>query len=439
VKRVAIRPFGLAAVVAAALWGPTAWGGDAQVTRPISARDAAALLMQAGKIPEAKRVLAMLEKSDPKDNEVQFLLGMIAVRETRYADAIHRFHAILVSDPKAVRVRLELARAFFLAKDYDNAERQFRRARAGALSPAVTANIDRYLVTIRASRRWTHALSIALAPDTNVNVGPGVTSVGLYGLPFTLSPSARPRSGVGVNVAAGGEWSPPVSKNVRLRIGGQINTTDYRYAAVDDTTIAAYAGPRFFAGRWDVSPLLTGFYRLYGNRFYNEGIGGSVQTIYYPNARLGVTATVGAQQVTFTRPSGQGGLAVSGALGFVRPLSPASVLSGGVSVARQNAGLSVYANTLEQIRLGYDRDLTHGVSISIQPSYAWIDYDAAQAAFGITRRDRQLQTQVAILNRRIDVYGFTPRLAYTYTHNASSIPLYAYERHQVQMGLTRAF
>lgn len=395
--------------------------------------------MQSGHPIEARRVLDVLEKANPADNEVQFLQAMLDLRTTLYAGAIRRFRGILVRDPHAVRVRLELARAFLMAKDYDNAERQFRFARAGDLPPPVKSNIDQYLGVIRGARRWSHSVSIALAPDTNINVGPGATTVGLYGLPFTLSPDARPRSGVGINVAAGAEWTPRVSKTVRLRIGALINTTDYRSSSVDDTTVSAYAGPRFLRRQWDISPLATGFYRLYGNRFYNEAVGGSLQAIFYPNAKTGLSATIGLQAVNFRPPAGQGGLASSGSLGFFRVLSPVSVFSGVVSVARQNAGASIYANTIEQVRLGLDRDLPQGFSVSLQPSYARIDYDAAQAAFGIARRDRQMQLQLSVLNRRIDISGFTPRLAYTFTHNVSNISLYAYDRNQIQFGLTRAF
>ena len=407
--------------------------------RAISGIEAAQLLIQSNHFIDARRVLDSLEKSTPNDNEVQFLQAMLDVNAKLYSSAIHRFRGILVRDPKAVRVRLELARTFYLAKDYDNAERQFRFARAGNLPDPVTQNIDHYVAAIRGARRFTYNFSVALAPDTNINVGPTTTTVGLYGLPFTLSPDARQRSGVGINVSAGGEWSPRISKIVRGRIGVQVNTTDYRTSSVDDSTVSAYAGPRILTGRWEISPLLSGFNRWYGNRFYNRGLGGNLQTIYYPNAKTGLSATVGAQEVTFAAPAGQGGLAISGSLGFFRILSPASVLSGAVSMARQNAGLSVYANTVEQVRAGLDRDLTHGITISVQPSYARINYDAAQAAFGVPRRDRQVQMQVSILNRRIDLYGFTPRLAYTFTHNASNISLYAYDRSQVHMGLTRAF
>ena len=77
-------------------------------------------------------MLAELERANPRDDEVQFLLGMIAMEEKAYGQAIRRFRRILARRPGAVRVRLELGRAFYLAKDFDNAERQFRLARAGA-------------------------------------------------------------------------------------------------------------------------------------------------------------------------------------------------------------------------------------------------------------------------------------------------------------------
>jgi tetratricopeptide (TPR) repeat protein len=407
--------------------------------RSISEREAAQLLIQGGRFAEAKRVLVALEAKAPQDSEVQFLLGLIAVQEKHYAEAIHRFRAILVREPGVTRVRLELARAFFLAKDYDNAERQFRLARAGDLSPAAKANVDQYLYLIRQARRWTYNLSAAVVPDTNEGAGPGVNIVDLFGLPFQLSADARQHSGVGMNISAGGEYSPALTKTIRLRIGAQIDTTDYPGGEFNDTTLAAYAGPRFLTQHWDISPLATGFERWFSNRFYNQGVGGSLQATYYATPRLALTGTLGAQQVTYGPPKGQDGPTVSGSLGFLYTLDPLSAITAAMSVSRQDASLGFYANTASQIRLGYARDLPLGYSILIQPSYAGIDYDLAQAAFGVARRDRQSVIQISLLNRRIDFFGFTPRIAYTHTHNASNLALYAYDRDQAQIGLTREF
>ncbi len=424
-----------AAAASAPVAAASSGGGQ---TRQITELQAAQLLIQANRLPEARKVLADLEKRTPNDSEVQFLLGLLAVQDKDYDQAVRRFRTILAREPNAVRVRLELGRAFFLKKDWDNAERQFRFARAGNLPPAAKANVDQYLYAIRELRRWTFNFAIAAAPDTNLNAGPSTTTVDIFGLPFQLSPDARRQSGVGVSLDAGGEWSAPISERTRLRLGAQFHRTDYPGSEFDDMTVAAYAGPRFIRKRWEISPLFTGFRRWYGGQFYNEGVGGSLQAIVYPTRRLGLSVTVGGQQVTYALKD-QSGPSASGSLSFFYTLTPDSVLSGGVSVARQGANLAAYANTATQVSLGYNRDLPMGFTVSVQPSYVWLDYEAPLAAFGVSRRDRQWSLGLTVLNRRIDVLGFTPRLAYTYTHNASDISLYRYERGRAEVGLTRVF
>ena len=381
-----------------------------------------------------------LERADPGDSEVQFLLGLIAIQEKDYTEAIRRFRRILIKEPGIARVRLELARAFFLAEDYDNADRQFRLARAGDLPPAAKANIDQYLAAIRQRRRWSYNLSVAAAPNSNINAGPSATTVSLYGLPFELSQETRKQSGLGGRIDGGGEWSPPITEALHLRLGSQFGGIVYpANGAFNDMTLAGYAGPHFISSRWDVSPLITGFQQWYGNHFYNQGIGASLQLIYYPASNFGFNGVVGAQYVNYGPPAGQSGPAVSGGLGFISTLSTETAISGSVSVARQDATLPAYAYTAAQVRFSYDRDLPYGWSISIQPSYAVLDYDQALAAFGVTRRDHLWVAQVAFLNRRLDLYGFTPKIAYIYTLNSSDITIYSFNSNQITIGLTRAF
>jgi tetratricopeptide (TPR) repeat protein len=430
----------LAAGAARAQDAPATAADPPAKTQVISERDAAVLLIQAHRLTEARRVLIALERADPRDNQVQFLLGMIAMEEKAYPEAIRRFRRILAREPRSVRVRLELGRAFYLAKDYDNAERQFRLARAGDLPPTALANVDQYLFAIRQERRISTNLSLAIAPDTNLNAGPSLSAVDIFGLPFQLSSDARQRSGVGIALGVGGEWSPPISGALRLRMGAQFDGVHYPSAgAFDDMTLGVYAGPRLVYRRWDVSLLATGFERWYGRSFYNSGVGGSLQATFFATPRLGVTASLGAQQVTYRPPAGQGGPAVSGSLGGFYTASPTSVVSGGVSVSRQDAGQGVYSNTATQVQIGYFRDLPGGFSASIQPSIAHINYDAAQAGFGVPRRDRQWQLRATLLDRRIDIAGFTPKLTYVHTDNASDIGLFRYRRDQAQIGVTRSF
>ena len=437
----AVLGLGLVLAVAAPAWAQLEFKASAKPvpqTRVVTPVEAAELLIQAGRFTDAKRVLDVLEKANPSDSQVQFLLAMVEVQAKQYPAAIRRFRRILIREPGVMRVRLELARAFFLEKDYDNAERQFRFARAGDPPAAVKQNIDAFLYQIRQARRFSYNLSLAAAPDTNLNAGPSQQTVAIFGLPFQLSDQARRQSGVGVTLDTGGEWSPEITDRVHFRVGGQIHRSEYAGGEFDDMTLSAYAGPRFIGARWEISPLVTAYRRWYGNRDYNRGTGGALQATLYPTAKLGLNLGLSGQQATFVDHD-MDGPAITVSAGAFYTLTSDTVLSGSLSMAHQDARLKVYANTAWQLAFGVYRDLPHGFSASIQPSYAKIDYSDPFVAFGATRRDRQWAVQTTLLNRRIDVWGFTPRVAYTYTSNASSIPLYAYERQRVEIGFTRNF
>lgn len=91
---------------------------------------------------------------------------------------------------------------FLLKGDYDNADRQFRFARAGDIDDAVKGNVDRFLSAINRLREWT--VNVALAPDTNQNAATSASQVNIFGLPFALGQGARKTSGIGLAGDIGG-------------------------------------------------------------------------------------------------------------------------------------------------------------------------------------------------------------------------------------------
>ena len=90
-------------------------------------------------------------------------------RDGKLDEAIAAFRAILVDRPELVRVRLELAHAFFLKEEDSLARRHFEQVLAGTPPPAVAANIRRFLDIMRARRRWEAHFGLAVAPDSNLN------------------------------------------------------------------------------------------------------------------------------------------------------------------------------------------------------------------------------------------------------------------------------
>jgi outer membrane protein len=403
----------------------------------------AALLINAGRFDEAYNMLITLEKQgfkNPEDeNQAQFLLGLLGLQAKDYTSAIRHFRRILISDPKSVRVRLELGRTYYLSGDYYNAERQFRFARAGKLPPTVLANIDSYLRTIRSLKTLSYNFSLAIAPDSNLNAGPATDTITLYGLPFQLNQSAKAQSGVGLSVDTGIEWAPRLTNHLKLRTGAQLHLTQYRNTEFDDMTLSAYAGPHFTIKKWDLSLIGNAARRWYGNRVYSNSIGVGANATYFINSRLGVGTAIDLNRIYYALNSEQNGVGKNVAVNLFYTPTTASIIRASASLGRRNAKNAVYANHSQQFGLSYSHELKGGFTLGLSPNYTHIAYQAPLAAFNTTRIDRQYTAQVSVLNRRLDWGGFTPRIVYTRTHNDSSIQLYSFRRNRVEFGMTRSF
>jgi outer membrane protein len=396
-------------------------------------------LIAKGRSGEADGILKPLLAENENDPELLFLSGLIALDRNDPQRAIRAFRKILIDHPKADRVRLELARAFFLAKDYGNAERQFQFASAAHPPAAVQANIDKFLYAIRQEKTLSYSLDLSLAPDTNINGGSASREVTLYGLPFDLSDDAQRHSGVGADISANGEWAPRLGPHSRLRMGLGVQRRDYSGSTFDDMTVAAYAGPRRIAGRWDLSLLGTANRRWYGARPYDLGIGGRITATYHATPRLSVTTDLSVQSVRYDVASYMTGPLASLGETLVYALTPSSGITAKVGASRQSAEADAYSNWSGYVAGGYFRDLPAGFSTYIETSLALASYDEINPAFGVRRADFATTTMVNLLNRHIVLSRFTPRITYSFTHQHSTLPLYSFERNRVEMGLTTTF
>ncbi len=408
-------------------------------TVTISAIQAAQLLIANNRLGDAKRLLEQMGAAKPDDKETLFLLATIAVEQKDYDGAISLYRRILVREPDAERVRLDLARAFFLQGDYDNADRQFRFARAGDIEDAVKAHVDDFLAAINRLRQWSLNFSFALAPDTNQNAATSSAQVNIFGLPFALDKSARRQSGIGLAGDIGGEWSPLLDDNIKGRVGAALYRVEYGGGEFDDMTISAYGGLQFLFSNWDVSVLATGFKRWFGNQDYVSGVGGKLAADYGITSDLVVGASLGGQSVANAFIPEQSGPLWSAQLQATYVLSPSSLFQLQLGFNRQQAQTAPYSYSGVWFGGGYSQDLPYGFSTGFQPSYFITRYDAMLPAFGKPRRDDALTLAFTLLNRRFDCHGFTPRITYAFTEQHSNIPLYNFTRNQFQIGVTSLF
>lgn len=405
--------------------------------------DSAQRLMTQGQAEKARAILLALEAeriSEVADaNEVQFLLALLDVADKDYESAVHRYHRILISEPKAVRVRLELGRVYFLAGDYANAERQFLFARAGRLPPAVLKNIDKYLSAIRSLKTFAYTVSLSIASDSNINAGPATDAISLYGLPFQLSQSAKANSGIGVAIDGSVEWAPRLNKDLKWRTGAQFHRAQYGQTQFDDLIVGIFTGPHVTLKKWDFNLLGNFARRWYGDHVYADIVGAGADATYYITPRLGIGAGLNLLHFGYSQNSLQTGLGGNVAASFFYTPTTASIIRGSMAAGYQDARVSSFASRTRQFSLNYTREFKGGLTLTLTPAYTHIAYEAPLAAFNKIRVDNQFTGQLVLLHRRLDWHGFTPRIIYTYTRNDSSVSLYTFRRSRLDLGITSAF
>lgn len=396
-------------------------------------------LILLGKLLEAGQMLDQIRGKTPDAQQEKFLLGQIAILEKRYKDGIRIYRDMLNIDPGLTRVRLELAQAHFLNKDDGNARHQFELVRAGALPWAVQQKVDIYLFELRKRKKWQVTTYFAVVPDSNISGGPDQETVTIIGLPSTLSDDARETSGVGIMGAVGYDYFWRLGEKIRLKSGLRLNHTQYGKTQFNDTFLSGNLGPHFVFEKTALTFQATGYYRWFGGERYNYGVGGQIliEHIFSPRWRL--NGRFSWQELRYIENKRRNGRLYGGTVRFSYGLNSSSFASFLFGLTREETRDKSLANINWRGGLGYYKDFGKGVTLNIRPEILIRNYEEMDFFFGEIRRDRRLSTQFELVKRDWSFWGLAPLISYSYTHNASNIDLFSYNRHRVQLGVTGIF
>ena len=415
----------------------------AQESRSLTSLEQAKYLIDLGLLRDAEYVLGKFLETHPDDVEARFLEATIAAEEQRWTDAIEWYRRILAQDPELLRVRLDYSRALFEDRQDEEAEYNFRLVLPN-VPEAVAGNIYAFLNQINARKRFTYALSIGGSPDSNINAAPAINQLTLFGLPFTLSPTTRSTSGVGLIVDGSGEYRLPIAEDpsrFRLRLGGAFYRAEYfgGHAKFDDMVVRVYSGPQFLFDKGDVSLLAVANERWYGNDPYNWGYGPRAEFRYSLTDRILVQAGLEYTPDRYHTQTFQNGQLLTALATTSYVISPASAVSLITGISKEHAAAPDFSNLSYRIGIGYQRELPFGISLYLQPDLVLADYVAPSPLFGTTRRDRLVRLQLTLSKRDLRLWSFVPSLTYNFADNLSNQPLFSFVRNQLIIGLSKTF
>ena len=454
------RALALAACIAAA--APCAGTLAAPTAPPTAGLSEARALVRAGKPEQALAILRPLARGRTVHADVLFNIGIAAIvasqrpgidgdrRDALLDEAIAALHTMLVGRPGLIRVRLELARAFFLKGEDRLARRHFEQVLAGNPPAGVALNVNRFLNIMRARKRWSLRVGMALAPDTNIGAGSEeriiFIPVGGVPLPFRRNEEELTTSGIGVSAWLGGEYQYPLADRWRLRAGGDVRRREYKGSDFDQTTLAAHLGPRWLIGRGsDASLLLSGLHVWTGAGLEepsHHDIGFRVEGRHRLGPRTTVNARASWHRRAYDREDNRDGPLIDVSLGTGWVAAPTLRLDASVGWARERPEAERWRNSSRRAQVGATAALPWGFTLGGSGALRWTEWDGNWFPFvegGGERKDLTRTIRLFAHNRALTVEGFSPQVSVTQETRTTNAQAHDYERVSGELRFVRLF
>ena len=394
------------------------------------------------------RPLADPARSDITD--IRFLIGLAAMGAAKEAgdsqgeaallrEAIAALHAILVNQPQLTRVRLELARAFFLNGDDDLSKTHFERVAAGNPPAAMLANIQRFLFAIQARRRWSNFFSINLESNDNINSGTETEVIYLFGLPFQLNSDSRPRSETGIAFAMGGEYQHPLGADWRWRFGADATHGEYQGSGSDQTTVSLRSGPRWLSRTSDASAQAVVSQRWSSGSRHSTEHGVRLTARHQLSQQLGISGRAQWRISQLQRATAADEVNTEYALNSTYLFSPLLQGSAGIGLTRSRPRPQSpdSGSRGHSFNLGLGMILPQGWTAG--GNLQWSRERHRNFVPGMAERqlDRKRTGRLFVLHRGLTFFGFSPQFIITREGQKSNFGLHTYQRTRLDLRLVR--
>ena len=424
-------------------------------------------LVRNGRFDEALIILRPLARGRAIDANVLFLIGLAAIgasekpgisedaRDDLLDEAIAAFRTMLVSRPELIRVRLELARAFFLKGEDKLARPHFEQVLAGKPPAPVALNVNRFLRLMRARKRWSLSLGVALAPDSNIGAGSDERIIYINGLRFRRDQEELTSSGIGISAWVGGEeYQYPLgdpgpgsgARSWRLRAGGDVSRKEYKTSEFDQLTVSGHVGPRWLIGRSsEVSLLLSGLHHWTGSGLEepsHHDIGFRVEAKHRFNRLTTATVNASRQERRYDQRTHLDGPVTDLSVGAGWVASPTVRIHAGLGRGHERTEAERWRNSRRWVQLGATALLPWGFTVGGSGTLRWTEYEGNWFPFtadGSPRSDLTRSLRVFAHNRALTLGGFSPQVSVVQEQRTTNAQIYDYERTFGEIRFVRLF
>lgn len=402
--------------------------------------ESARAALDAGQPEDAALLLEGVKPGEGDADDLDFLWGSVALQRGDWPAAIARFRAMLARDPNLLRVRLDLASAYFRAGRDRQAAYHFRLALGDRnLPPPARAKALALLDRIRRRKAWSVSGSLSLAPDTNINQATSAREVPLFGQPAQLSDDARQTSGIGLNVGVRGGYEWLLSERLKFGTALSLHTRTYEVDQYNQQFLNLQAGPRLLFRKFDLRPELAARARWIDSDTYSRALGLQLSGNWLITPTWRLTASVGGEHIAYETFLGNGDMYFA-QLGVAHALGRATVLRADAAFREEGLESDAYSWREYVASVSLTREFPLGFVAAGGSNYGWRKYGAPLTVYGPqARQDDTLAGWIRLSNRYIEWFGFVPEITVRYERRDSNLALYDYSRTSGEFGFVAAF
>lgn len=376
--------------------------------------------------------------------DFDFYYGLAALESGHFGEAVFALERVVFAQPDQLRVRLELARAHYLAGNYPAALAEFQRVLDEEPPPSVRANIERFLSNIEVAQRsrrreiggW---LDARLGADSNINSATEAETIATPLGDFTLVADGREQQDQFARVQASAFWREPLTKDSMLDASASWQQKDNFASNTFDLGIGlleAGWSRRLENGRIRFGGRLQ-HVRLDGDRFqdgyglvasYDRGLGrnwvlaltGSATALRFDDD-AGRDVDQYLASATFLRPAG----AYVHSLTLYGAIEPAQSAQGDFN-GRDFYG-AIYGLTIDA------GEAQPFLRLGVQSA----EFDDQNPVFGDVRDDTTITAAAGVRWSIAESILLTAQA--NYTDVDSNLPVFGYDRLLMEFGLRRDF
>ncbi|MFZ5762109.1 MAG: surface lipoprotein assembly modifier, partial [Thermodesulfobacteriota bacterium] len=377
-----------------------------------------------------------------------FYLGRAAFETGRFEEAVMAYDRILIADPEAQRVKLELARAHLQLGSREIAKQYFKEVQATNPPEQVWKNIQQFLDVIAASEKRhfvNGTFTLGHAWDDNARSAPVSDRISLGLFEFTLTGQSATPQNDQINTST--LVLNHIYKNDDYPFVWKTAATTYNalYGTLYDLDInylGLTTGPVFQRENlmWDVQ-LLASSIDVEHDR-YQSSFGATTSCTAMLTQNLLATFGVRVEEKNNYADPERDATNLLYSAGPVLIEGPNRV---SLSFSKEIEIASNEVNSYNRFgwKIRYDRELPYDLALYAGLGYTNTDYDEIHPFFQEWRSD-EVKEVVAGLSRVLwkdPAKGqvLIAQLGHTYTDSVSNIDLYTYRKNVTELSLTVSF